>query len=131
MPLEMGVDVITVSSLAFKRFLDIAKILETKVDVVTDNDGDVQQLKKKYEGYLTLSGVRIQFDEDEAVKTLEPQLVKRNGREVVNSILEKSYDTDAELLKYMAGNKTECALKFFETQVAWDVPEYIARAITE
>jgi predicted ATP-dependent endonuclease of OLD family len=41
MPIEMGVDVITVGSLAFKRFLDIAKILGTKVDVVTDNDGDV------------------------------------------------------------------------------------------
>jgi len=131
MPLEMGIDVITVSSLAFKRFLDIAKILGTKVDVVTDNDGDVKKLKKKYEGYLTLAGIRIQFDEDEKAKTLEPQLLKCNDRKSVNSILEKSYGTDDELLKYMEDNKTECALKFFETQIEWKVPEYIARAIAE
>jgi predicted ATP-dependent endonuclease of OLD family len=131
LPLEMGVDVITVSSLAFKRFLDIAKILQTKIDVVTDNDGDVAKLKKKYEGYLALTHVRVQFDDDEAARTLEPQLLKSNGRAVVNSILGKSYDTDADLLKYMGDNKTECALNFFETQVVWKVPEYIARAITE
>jgi putative ATP-dependent endonuclease of the OLD family len=131
MPLNMGVDVITVSSLAFKRFLDIAKILETKVDVVTDNDGDVAKLKKKYEGYLTLTHVRVQFDDDEAAKTIEPQLLKSNGRAVINSIVGKSYKTDGELLKYMGDNKTECALKFFETQVAWKVPEYIARAIAQ
>lgn len=48
MPIEMGVDVITVGSLAFKRFLDIARILGTEVDVVADNDGDVAKLKKKW-----------------------------------------------------------------------------------
>lgn len=131
MPIEMGVDVITVGSLAFKRFLDIAKILGTKVDVLTDNDGDVAKLKEKYEGYLTLTQVRVQFDEDETAGTLEPQLLKSNGRKLVNSILGKSYRTDGELLKYMRDNKTECALKFFETQTAWKVPEYIARAIAE
>ena len=128
-PIEMGVDVITVGSLAFKRFIDIAKILGTKVDVVTDNDGDVAKLKEKYEGYLTLTHVRVQFDEDETASTLEPQLLKSNGRKVVNSILGKSYKTDGELLKYMADNKTDCALRFFVTRTAWKVPEYIARAI--
>jgi predicted ATP-dependent endonuclease of OLD family len=129
MPIEMGVDVITVGSLAFKRFLDIAKILGTEVDVVTDNDGDVAKLKEKYEGYLTLTHVRVQFDEDETAKTLELQLLKSNGRKAVNSILGKSYNTDGQLLKYMGENKTECALKFFETQTKWEIPGYIARAI--
>lgn len=131
MPLEMAVDVITVSSLAFKRFLDIAKILKTRVDVVTDNDGNVVKLTKKYSQYSSLDHVRIQFDDDESAPTLEPQLLKSNGRELVNSILGKSYDTDSELLTFMAENKTECALKFFETETPWNVPEYIARAIVE
>lgn len=131
MPLEMGVDVITVSSLAFKRFLDIAKLLGTTVDVVTDNDGSVAKLRKKYEGYLSLRGVRILYDEDEGAKTLEPQLLRENGRQRVNSILGKSYDSDNDLLKHMEENKTECALKFFETPIEWNIPEYIARAISE
>lgn len=43
-PLEKGVDVISVRGLAFKRFLEIAKLLGIKIDVVTDNDGDVAAL---------------------------------------------------------------------------------------
>jgi hypothetical protein len=78
-----------------------------------------------------LTNVRVQFDKDETASSLEPQLLKSNGRKVVNSILAKSYKTDGELLRYMRDNKTECALKFFETQTAWKVPEYIARAIAE
>lgn len=131
MPLDMGVDVITVSSLAFRRFLDIAKILGTKVDVVTDNDGDVSKLRKKYEGYLNLTHVRILFDEDENLKTLEPQLLKSNGRAKINLILGKSLSTDGELLKHMEENKTECALRFFTTQIEWKVPKYINSAIAE
>jgi len=53
MPLEMGIDVISVSSLAFKRFLEIADILKIEVDVVTDNDGDVAKLERKYKDYLS------------------------------------------------------------------------------
>lgn len=39
MPLDKGVEVISVNSLAFKRFLDIARLLKIDVTVVTDNDG--------------------------------------------------------------------------------------------
>jgi putative ATP-dependent endonuclease of the OLD family len=129
MPLEMGVDVISVSSLAFKRFLEIAGLLSIEVDVVTDNDGDVASLEKKYESYLVHKTIAIEYDKDESAKTLEPQLLKSNGRELVNSILGKSFETDADLLKYMAKNKTECALRFFETNIPWIVPRYIENAV--
>ena len=52
LPLEDGVDVISVGSLAFKRFLEIAALLNLNVRVVTDNDGDVTALKVKYSAYL-------------------------------------------------------------------------------
>lgn len=128
-PLARGIDVITVSSLAFKRFLEIAKILDRRVDVVTDNDGNVAALQTKYADYLNLDKIKIFFDMDEAAKTLEPQLLKANGRTLTNNILGKSYSTDEELLKYMASNKTEVALRFFETETAWNTPEYIEQAI--
>ena len=128
LPLEKGVDVISVGSLAFKRFLDIALMLNLDVDVVTDNDGDIDALKKKYEG-CEVGSIAVWYDEDESCPTLEPQLLKANGRELVNKILSKSYTTDEELLKYMQKNKTECALKFFETETAWDLPSYISDAL--
>jgi hypothetical protein len=80
-------------------------------------------------GYSNLSHVRLLFDDDETARTLEPQLLKWNGRVRVNLILGQSFDLDADLLKYMEDNKTESALKFFETKTEWTVPEYISRAI--
>ena len=128
MPLEMGVDVIAVSSLAFKRFLDIALVLNADVDVVTDNDGDLDKLKKKYADY-DVGQIGVSYDEDVSCTTLEPQLVKANGLQLVDQILGKSYSTEDELLKHMRDNKTESALKFFETKTAWNVPEYISYAV--
>ena len=128
MPLEMGVDVIAVSSLAFKRFLDIALVLNADVDVVTDNDGDLDKLKKKYADY-DVGQIGVSYDEDVSCTTLEPQLVKANGLQLVNQILGKSYSTEDELLKHMRDNKTKSALKFFETKTAWNVPEYISYAV--
>ena len=48
LPLEDGVDVISVGSLAFKRFLEIGKRLNLKIQVVTDNDGDVSALEPTF-----------------------------------------------------------------------------------
>jgi len=43
LPIEDGVDVISVAGLAFKRFLEIAKLVEKPVAVITDNDGKYQE----------------------------------------------------------------------------------------
>lgn len=131
MPLEMGVDVITVNSLAFRRFLEIASLLDLEVDVVTDNDGDVAALVEKYADFAGKPKLSIFYDDDIAHKTLEPQLLHANSLAVVNKILGKHFATKDELLVYMGKNKTECALKFFETDETWNVPAYIARAVRQ
>jgi putative ATP-dependent endonuclease of the OLD family len=129
LPLEAGVDVISVRSLAFKRFLEIAVLLNLRTDVVTDNDGDIEKLKKKYDGYLEKERINIRYDDDVKYKTLEPQLLKANGVAVVNDILGTVYKTEGELLDYMEANKTETALRFFETDKPWSIPKYIEAAI--
>jgi len=129
MPLEDGVDVIAVNSLAFKRFLEIAELLGTTVDVVTDNDGDVAKLKKKYADYLASETITIQYDNDVSARTLEPQLVKRNGLAIVNAVLGKTFPDETSAIASMIASKADTALRFFETETAWDAPEYIARAI--
>jgi putative ATP-dependent endonuclease of the OLD family len=131
LPLENRVDVISVGSLAFKRFLEIASSIGLDVSVVTDNDGDVTALKSKYADYIQglHAGIRVCFDDDEFCPTLEPQLLKANSLDVLNSILEKSFVNDEDLLKFMEKNKTDCALKLFETSKQWSAPRYIANAI--
>lgn len=131
LPLENGVDVISVGSLAFKRFLEIAALLNLDVCVVTDNDGDVAALESKYEQYMNgmHPTIKICYDDDSEYRTLEPQLLKANSRQTLNSILGTTYQDDVLLLKYMDRSKTDCALKMFESNEEWVTPGYIANAI--
>lgn len=131
LPIEDGVDVISVRSLAFKRFLEIAALLNRDTDVITDNDGSIDRLTKKYREFEDYPAIKIQYDPDETMKTLEPQLLKANGLAVVNAILGKTFPDEASAIDYMTANsnKTDVALKFFETSTPWKAPDYIARAI--
>lgn len=129
LPLADGVDVIAVGALAFKRFLEIALLLDLKVDVVTDNDGNLDKLKAKYDGYWDKDNIQILHDLDVTCPTLEPQLLKANGLDIVNKVLGKTFTDTASLLAFMGNNKTECALRFLKTGETWTAPEYIKRAI--
>ena len=134
MPLENGVDVISVQSLAFKRFLEIGKLLKLNVQVVTDNDGNVQvKIKDKYKDYLDekIENIKICYDEDENFPTLEPQLLKSNSLALFNKIFNTDYASDEELLAYMENNKTKCALMIFDSQDKIEFPQYIEDAIKE
>lgn len=131
LPLEDGVDVISVG-MAFKRFLEIGKFLELNIRVVTDNDGSVQSLTKKYEEYLNekkVKNIEIYYDDDESYPTLEPQLLKANSLELLNKVLDTDFKSEKDLLSYMDNNKTEYALKVFNSDEDLRFPEYINNAI--
>ena len=51
LPIEDQIDVITVG-ISFLRFLEIADALHLSVVVVTDNDGSIDALERKYSNYL-------------------------------------------------------------------------------
>lgn len=132
LPIEDGIDVITVRGLSFKRFLEIADILQKHVAVITDNDGNVEQnITNKYSDYLNHQTIKICYSDDESSKTLEPQLVAVNELQILNNILEKEFSTKEELVKYMttSSNKNDCAMRIFDTQVEIIIPEYINEAI--
>jgi len=128
LPIEDKVDIISVRGLSFKRFLDIAKETEKDIVVITDNDGDPDKVTAKYKEY-DLPHIKICFDMDKTAPTLESQIAKCNELEVLNKILETEYGNKEELINYMKSEKTECALRFFETQENFTVPAYIENAI--
>ncbi|HUT31105.1 MAG TPA: AAA family ATPase [Sedimentisphaerales bacterium] len=131
LPLEDGVDVVSVRSLAFKRFLEIGKLLKLNIRVVTDNDGNVRGLKDKYKDYIDgkVESIRICYDDDENSATLEPQLLKANSLKVLNAVVGRTFQSDDELLDYMGKNKTDSALKVFGFQGDLTFPQYINNAI--
>lgn len=121
---------IAVNSLAFKRFLDIARLLRIDARVVTDNDGDAGAVTAKYADYAGDATIAIYFDPDEQCQTLEQQLLKANGRTKLNAILGTAYEDEDLLLNHMGGNnKAETALRIFDSDQTFTVPEYIRNAI--
>lgn len=145
LPIENGIDVISVGT-AFLRFLEISEKLNKPVAVVTDNDGDVAAVQKKYSDYMGANAkpnIVICFDTtvDSGTlvigsknkpfnyNTLEPKFLKENGRDKVNVILGTAYTNDDDLHKHMKVNKTDCALKIFETTEEIKFPQYILDAI--
>ncbi|MCD4804925.1 MAG: AAA family ATPase [Desulfobacterales bacterium] len=143
LPIEDGIDVISVGT-SFLRFLEIAEKINKLVVVVTDNDGDVEAVQKKYENYLgdkAKSHIKICFDgtvdtgdlmvgsKPFNYNTLEPKMLKVNDWQDFNTILETSFDRLDDLHKYMKQNKTACALKVFDTEEEMEFPDYIIEAI--
>ena len=145
LPIEDGVEIISVGT-SFLRFLEIAERLSIPVKVVTDNDGSVASLEKKYKKYIgknKKSNIEICYDSNEYTgtltigkakkpfnyNTLEPLLLKANDLDTLNRILDTDYSTEDDLHKYMKENKTECALKIFSAEDRIEYPGYIKRAI--
>jgi len=145
LPIQDQIDVISVGT-AFARFLEIAEKIKLYVAVVIDNDGDVDKVKKKYKIYLDseLSKyIKICFDEEVDVghlkigisnkpfnyNTLEPKLLKANNLEILNAIFKKKCTNDDDMHKYMRENKTECALKIYDSSININMPKYIMDAI--
>lgn len=134
-PIEDEIDVISVRSLAFKRFLDIAIEIKQPVVVVTDNDGNFDKnVTKKYEAYNPYSNIKICADFNENLYSLEPQIVEVNNLETLRNILgldELKYSTKDSIIKYMGdkNNKADCAIKIFDSDKDFVFPQYILDAI--
>lgn len=141
LPIDDGVDVISVG-ISFLRFLEIAVKLNKLVTVITDNDGNIDALKRKYKDYIDENKneqINILYDEivDEGkleisgkyfnYNTLEPKLLKANDNNLnkFNRIFGTKLKTIDDMHKYMKRNKTECALSIFESDEEIIIPDYI------
>lgn len=139
LPSDKGIDIIAVKGLSFKRYLDIAKITGKEVAVVTDNDGNInKKINDKYSEYLSDDFIHFFYEENEELNTIEPSVLQVNledGRpsEKFKSVLSKkdsskNADFDA-MLQYMTNNKTEWALRVFDSEESINYPEYIQNVV--
>jgi putative ATP-dependent endonuclease of the OLD family len=132
LPIEDGIDVMSVRGLSFKRFLDIAKILPIHVYVITDNDGNFNDnVIEKYKEFEKVDDIKIYYSKDDTLLTLEYQIVACNDFDNLKKILGRKDLNKDDLINYMTSNKTECALKLFETEEKINIPEYIENAIEQ
>ena len=139
LPADDGIDIIAVESLAFKRFADIANLINKDVVIVTDNDGNIEKsIIKKYDGYRERKNLHFYYEIDEKLNTIEPSVLEVNCEDgqptgVFKTIISKdgsleSRDYDG-ILNYMRKNKTEWALRVFEADDCIKYPQYIQNVI--
>jgi putative ATP-dependent endonuclease of OLD family len=135
-PIEDGVDVISVRSLAFKRFLDIAMALNKPTAVVTDNDGCYKEkIVDNYVAYEKCSAINIFADNRDELCTLEPQIVDANCgqlsvlKEILN--LPEGCSDKQSIIEYMEKHKTDYALRIFDKDEQNKIifPQYILNAV--
>ena len=147
LPIEDEIDVISVGT-SFLRFLEIADILNLKVAVVTDNDGNITKLEEKYSNYIKGNkkdnivicydnnidnGPLESSDKKFNYNTLEPKILKENNNDfnLFNKIFKTNHKTLEDMHIYMRNNKTKCALDIFDTDINLKFPKYILDAIND
>lgn len=139
LPIEDGIDVITVNALAFKRYCDIALSINKNITIVTDNDGNIQEnILDKYGEYLEKKEITICYEEDETLNTLEPAVLYANTENgnvtdiFINAISKNGSmkgKSIEEIKAFMLKNKTEWSMRVFDYSENIKYPQYIMDAI--
>lgn len=122
------VHVISVGGTSFKRYLDIAKLLNIRVAVLRDNDGDFQaNCIDSYADYHA-DNVKIFFDSDDTKSTFEICLYDLN-QDVCDELFSPGRKTLTPL-EFMLKNKADCAFRLRDEKPDDLVsPEYFNQAI--
>jgi len=134
LPIQDGIDILSVG-LSFKRFLEISVQLEIETAVIIDNDNDYKnKVNLKFKDFDSFSFIKIFFDTNNSLNTLEPQFVNANISDLetlceIFNIEYKKYNTPESISNYMINNKTDWAMKIFESKKSINFPEYIKRAV--
>lgn len=139
LPIDDGIDIIVVDSLAFKRYCDIAVLLNKSIVVVTDNDGDISRnINDKYSDYLKYNNIFFIYEKNESLNTIEPSIVEvnfdtkeheDNFKTAISKNNSMMKNTKNEVLAFMKKNKAEWAFRVFDSELNIIYPEYIKNAI--
>jgi putative ATP-dependent endonuclease of OLD family len=126
---DSGLSVISVGGLSFPRYLDIARLLSSKVAVVTDNDGDIQtSITDRYEKYDDDESIAVFYDEDIERRTFEICLYKDNTS-ICDALFKEGRKT-LTVQDFMLKNKSKAAFEIASHKAAdINVPDYINSAI--
>lgn len=125
--IENNIHVISVGGTSFPRYLDIAKLLNIKTAVVTDNDKNYKEnIVDRYSKYIEDS-IKVFADEEDSRYTFEVCIYQDNTK-----ICEDLFSGNRRILtvqEYMLKNKAEVAYQILENKPNdLKIPNYIDSA---
>ena len=125
---DFDVHIISVGGTSFKRYLDIAKLLDIKTAVVRDNDVDFQlNCVDRYEDYAD-DNIQIFYPDDNNISTFEISIFQINEA-ICNELFQAGRKT-LTVQEYMLKNKADAAFELLDKKTGEiEVPEYIKNAI--
>lgn len=127
-PEDDGVHIISIGGTSFRRYLELAVLLENRVAALRDNDGDYQQNCLERFADVCSPDTRVFSDENNARSTFEICLYQDNV-----AICEQAFGSGRRrlsVLAYVLANKAEAAFELVELNVPLSVPAYIREAVT-
>lgn len=140
-PIKDGIDIIVVDSLAFKRYCAIAVLIGKPISIITDNDGNIEELIKKYSDYENNPLIKLFYEKNQTFNTLEPSVLNANcdhdgvpTTKFKNIVHKKSKNVQLsfeEMSSFMQKHKTEWAMRVFDSEEKIEYPEYIIDAINQ
>ena len=132
-PSQDGIDIVSIRGTAFKRSLELCKAIEKDVIFLRDNDGEERAHWEQHYGELLSPKCRMFMGEPSLGATLEPQIIKANESDTTSLLqaLDLSEKTDALTWICKSENKTEAALRIFESKESIKFPPYIIEAVKD
>jgi putative ATP-dependent endonuclease of OLD family len=123
-----GIHVISVDGTSFKRYLELAALLGTRVAAIRDNDSDYQaNCVENYKDHVSKS-IQIFTDEDNGRYTFEICMYQDNKKICDDEFLAGRVRLTVE--EFMLKNKTDAAFKLLERRGDELVPPaYIKKAV--
>ncbi|ANI56070.1 ATP-dependent nuclease [Pseudomonas sp. DR 5-09] len=155
LPEEHGIDIIVVRGVGFSTFIEIGKVIGTRVHVLRDNDGNykrhVEPGKERYKDYANIRVFSSPVDEE---FSLEPALIHANAKnlktlnELAKTLLATktfaTYDEHTTLgerkeylinwFRSVPGNgkgarKVDSAIRLFESKLKFNVPGFLEEVL--
>ncbi|AQU82661.1 MULTISPECIES: ATP-dependent nuclease [unclassified Halomonas] len=122
------VHIISVGGTSFKRYLDLAKLLNIRVAVVRDNDGDYENnCAQNYSDYLN-DNISVFYDKDNDKSTFEICFYQDN-KGICDELFLPGRRT-LTALEFMLKNKADCAFELLDKKAGELIsPTYLSRAI--
>lgn len=126
---EVGIDVVSMSGITFKRALELCALLDREVVALQDNDGsDAADILADPDLSKHLSEKRhMCIGAKEHGHTLEPQLIDANSLERMREVLNLRAQDDPTT--WMPNHKTETALRILSSPEKINYPAYIVEAV--
>lgn len=123
---QMGIHVIAIGGLSFKRYMEIANLLEIKTAVIRDNDKDYDSvIVKNYHDYSS-DYCQVFASKDNAMHTFEV-CVKAVNNALCDRLFLPNLKTRS-VLEYMLAEKSESAYKLLTSSENIVIPDYIKEA---